>query len=390
MNKLHTDRQKRSGYHLLFMVICFFLFPIIGQAEEMQFYPEPKYPDNQLSRSGYFDLLMKPGQKQTIEINLVNNGEKTIKVKPVIKVATTNTNGVVEYGEAPSKPDKTLEHSIEKIVKPIDKVVEVEAKKSKPMRFEVSMPSQSFDGILVGGITIMDDNQKENTSAQAGMNINNQFAYAIAVVLRESKTPVKSDLVLGKVKADQNNARNVVSATLRNTKPKYLNQMKVDAKVYQKRNDKDTVLHSIKSDMQMAPNSYFKYPIPYNGKYMRAGKYMLDMTVTAGKDDKWHFKREFTITRSEANKYNDKDVSVEPEKDNKLWIIIAIVIAVVIVVLLIIYMIHNRRKKQELEAKLAAKSSGSSGRKKKSSRSKSSSTKSSSSQKRRKSSSRHK
>lgn len=337
----------------------------IGLADEMTFQVEPQFPDNQMEKNGYFDLLMKPDQEQVIRIKVSNTGKKDVKISPKVYVARTNSNGVVEYGNSADKSDKTLPYDITELVTPLKEDSSIAPNKTEELQFKIKMPKEPYKGSLVGGIILEDKNAKEKAESEnEGMNIVNTFSYSVAIVLKESEEKLAPNLTLGKVEANQDNARNVVAATLHNPVATFINQVKIDAKVFKQGKADQTVLHSIKSSMQIAPNSYFAYPIPYNGKKMVPGKYTLDMVVSTNKGDEWKFKRDFEITRDEAKKFNDKDVSIEPEEETN-WILIAGIIIGVIIILLLIYLIY--RKKQKDNDKKESKSHHSSKRRKSSS-----------------------
>ena len=94
------------------------------------------------------------------------------------------------------------------------------------------MPNESFDGVILGGLYFKEkENDKEKKSAKE-VQIENKYAYAIGVVLRETDAQVKPDMKLNEVKPGQVNARNVVTANLQNIKPAMLKNLSVDAKVY--------------------------------------------------------------------------------------------------------------------------------------------------------------
>ena len=83
---------------------------------------------------------------------------------------------------------------------------------------------------------------------------------------------------LEKVEPTQRNARRVISATLLNHEAAYLQSMKVTANVKNKKTN-NVILEKEQEDMQMAPNSIFNFPIPYEENEMEAGTYVLAMTV---------------------------------------------------------------------------------------------------------------
>src|SRR5690625_4753514 len=57
-------------------------------------------PENQLdSKHSYFDLLMKPNQKQALQATIYNDEQEEINVRVTVYNASTNSNGLVVYEE---------------------------------------------------------------------------------------------------------------------------------------------------------------------------------------------------------------------------------------------------------------------------------------------------
>ena len=98
------------------------------------------------------------------------------------------------------------------------------------------MPNESFDGVILGGLYFKEkENDKEKKSAKE-VQIENKYAYAIGVVLRETDAQVKPDMKLNEVKPGQVNARNVVTANLQNIKASNVKEFKCRCKsLYRKR-----------------------------------------------------------------------------------------------------------------------------------------------------------
>lgn len=101
----------------------------------------------------------------------------------------------------------------------------------------------------------------------------------------------------------------------------------------------------------MAPNSNFNYPISLNGEKLKAGKYTLKLNAQA-KEGKWSFTKDFTISETDAKKYNSQDVSI---KKDWTWVYILIGILLILIALfLIFFIIRRNRKKQEERRRLEA------------------------------------
>ncbi|SBO17384.1 conserved exported hypothetical protein [Carnobacterium divergens] len=344
-----TNMIKRK--QLLTVLIIAFTIPFLHlttvSASELNFAVEPLIPENQRDKTKtYFDLLVKPDSEQTIEINLRNDTENEVIVEPKVHSATTNLNGVVEYGPVETKRDSTLKHDLNEVVS-VEKEVKIPAQSSVKLPLTITVPKEEFNGILAGGITLQEKETKNNDNTETkGLSIQNQYAYVVALVLNENNTQVKPELKLNKVFPDQVNARNVINANLQNSTPNYLNQLNVVAKITQK--GKTTALYeTTKKAMQMAPNSNFDFPISLAGEKLEAGEYTLELTATT-KADRWHWKKNFTIKADEAKKLNAKDVTI---KKDYTWLYIMIGIGLIVLSILIVILILKRKRKKEEERK---------------------------------------
>ncbi|MFQ9320842.1 MAG: DUF916 and DUF3324 domain-containing protein [Enterococcus durans] len=330
------------------MAVLFFSYStVIIEASELKFSVEPILPENQINQEHtYFDLIVEPDQKQTVKVHMRNDTNQDIFVVPHIEAATTNINGVVEYGESNSKLDKTAPYNIADLVKAKEKEVKIPANNSYDLEIEIKMPKEKFEGVLAGGITLQekDEPQKENKSKkQQGLAIENKYAYVVAIILQENLEELTQTLTLDKVVPSQVNARNTINATLKNREATYINQLSVETKIT-KKGDKSILYSSEKEGMQMAPNTSFAYPIFLDGKKLKPGKYTLDMKVKSAKQG-WEFTKEFEVEPEVAKRLNASDVTIE--KDNYLWLYSTVTI--VIVILLVSYLLIKNKKNKKNE-----------------------------------------
>lgn len=316
-----------------------------AQASQLNFNVEAIIPENQVDKNKtYYDLRIEPGKTQDLKMMLHNSTDKDVSVELTAEAATTNLNGVVEYGKTKAKRDSTLKTSIGEIVTLSEENPVIPAKGSKEITLTVKMPTTDFDGVLAGGITVKETSPATDkaTKETKGMAIENRYSYVVALVLHGKNETIPSELKLNKVKATQVNVRNVISANLQNTKAKYLNQLSVDAKITKKGENK--TLYSVKKEqMQMAPNSNFNLPIPLNGDALKSGKYTLKIKADS-QGDTWNFTRDFNISAEEAKKLNEQDVSIE--KDNT-WLYVLIGVILLAALLILFYLIMRKRKKEK-------------------------------------------
>jgi hypothetical protein len=336
----------------LLFVLC--IFGIIGLSEGTHaedsaessggFYYEVQFPENQRQKAGYLDLMMKPSEKQKLTVKLFNTSKKDMEIDVKLNGAKTNANGVIEYGPNAIPDDKSLPYKFTDLVK-TNRSVKIPAGQFKNLDLEVTMPPSSFDGTIAGGLWFQ---VKGDDNAQVQGTIVNKFAYVVAILFRENDTPITPDLKLNKVAAGLNNYRNTVFVNFSNIKPEYVNDMTTDVQITKK--DGQAVLYDTKkSSMRMAPNSQITFPVSMDGQSMVAGKYNAHITVTSGKQ-KWEWNKIFTITKEEADKFNNQDVNLVQERGMD-WKLIVLIAVGAILVFLAIFMIVSivRKKKEEAE-----------------------------------------
>ena len=371
--------MKRAKFYLTMfvMVMAIMVGSKVVNANEFQFSMTPVLPENQAEDVSYFDLLMTPGQKQTVVVMLENSTDKAVTVEASVASATTNINGVVEYSPSKNKKDETLKYDLADYVKMPEEVV-LQPKSETKVNVEVTMPTEKFDGVIAGGLTFKQkSSETDGSSTDAkGVSLKNEYSYVEALLLQQTKTKVAPSLSLTEVTPAQVNARNVINANLQNSAMGYLNQMKVAATVTNV-DDANMNFTSEKETMQMAPNTNFDYPIAISNqgmldssqpsKPLKAGTYHLAMDVYGQKDPngqyvqteknnegkdtevryvyKWHFEKDFTISAQEAKELKAKDVTIKKDNTWIYYLIGAILLA--LLALILFFILWKRRKKED-------------------------------------------
>lgn len=314
----------------------------------------PVIPEDQENQNySYFDLLMRPNEEKVLEVNVSNSSDKEITVFAEINVATTNSNVVVDYSwnlenelEKAKKNneneallpikledvayDSTLEYPIPDFVKG-DKEIKIPAQSSKKYKLTIQMPSESFDGVLLGGIRFI-QKESEESAADQNVQIKNRIAYVIGLLLRENDKEVKPSMILNqkKIVAGQINGYNKLLVNLQNETPVMLRDVTIKAEIRKKGSDE--VLHSFnQTKLRIAPNSNFNLPIDWENQPFKAGEYTAAVTVENKAIDgepeivnqKWHWDEAFTIESKQAKAVNEKAVVIEEEPStwsyNQLW-----------------------------------------------------------------------
>ncbi|MDR3240572.1 MAG: DUF916 and DUF3324 domain-containing protein [Lactobacillaceae bacterium] len=347
--------QKFIKYLLLIMVTIIGLsMGELVSANQLSFSVVPVLPDNQVDKKdGFYNLVLQPGESQDVTLRYSNSTKKPVTVTTKVAPATTNINGVVEYGTNKSKIDRTLKYNLKDLLT-VQPNVTIQPGETKDVIVHVTMPEQHVEGIIAGGLTFSDQaaDKAAKTNKSSTMAIKNIYGFQLGFLIRQSIPNPYSDakinhdgLKLSKIQANQVNYRNAISMNLQNPLAVYVNQMAVSAKIFDANGKK--VLYSSKDNMmQMAPNSNFDYSVMLgNGKKLNPGTYRLKLTAYALKDVngkyktklfnkqgdqykyRWQFNRKFTISGAVAKKYNAKDVTIKHFDWLKLLMIVAIVLA---------------------------------------------------------------
>lgn len=365
------ENKVKLSLLIIFFVLLSILPALVVQADEDSsandevsestgFTYKINFPENQIdSNLGYFKLKMQPNQTQKISLTLGNLGSEKMTVEVGLNGAKTNQNGVVEYGDSPLKNDPSLKFDFTDIVSGPE-TVELGPKEIKEVDITIQMPKENLDGVVAGGIYLSKANQGESSSEKStGSKVVNKYAYIVAVVLQEAdEVTLKPDLKLNQVSAGQNNYRNAILVNFSNVIATYLYDMTIDVQISKK--GQEEVLYERKElAMKMAPNSFIEFPVSMNGEKMVNGDYSARILVTS-QDQKWEWTEAFQITQKEADKFNQRDVSLVQEKGVDWRFVVLLVVAGIVIVGVIVggLKLSQNKKKQE-------QSSGKSMRKKK-------------------------
>ncbi|MCA5013521.1 DUF916 and DUF3324 domain-containing protein [Enterococcus sp. S23] len=305
------------------------------------FYYEVIHPENQLNDVGYFDLRMKPEQKQTVKINLINTGDQPLTIEVSLNSAKSSSNGVIDYGPNRLPKDQSLDLDFTELVKTAD-LVDIPARSSKELLLEITMPKEQFDGTIAGGIQLQVKEEKsKQTQEQA---INNRFAYLIGMLLTETDVAVEPDLIFRNVYAGQNNFRNTIFVEFSNIAKTFMEEMQVDVQI-QKVGEKSILFSEVRDGMRMAPNSLLRFPISLSGERMRSGEYNAKIKIS-DQQNEWHWNETFFISKEEAQKYNKEDVDIA-EKSVIDWKLLIILLLLVVIFLgflgIILYSKHQKK-----------------------------------------------
>lgn len=304
------------------------------------FFVQPVIPTNQLDKKvSYYDLLMKPGQEQTISMVVMNRSNRTLTVTVQANNAYTKNPGAIAYDRLNQSLYNENMNFQTLIVGAKEKKVTVKKGESRTVDFKVRMPAKKFKGIVLGGFNASALFKAPKSKKQA--TINTKLSLVTGVVLQNSKSKVKPEVSFGKVDISSmiNNSgadQKGITAQLINAKRMNVSKMKITTNLKRLDPDKKTYKKIVQQNLQMAPNSDMKYFIPI--KDLKAGTYELTMDVTAKDGIKEHFVKKLVVPKGLKGA-----VTVSNYTPWWSWFI-GILIAVVAVLVGVVLYVRHREK----------------------------------------------
>lgn len=192
----------------------------------------------------------------------------------------------------------------------------------------LEMPSEEFDGIILGGLHF----EKENVDVEEseGINIENHYAYVVGVQLRENNQTVDPELSLHSVFPDMYHYRPVIKALLQNSAATIINDLKIRSLIYQQ--GETMPLKEIVQTVNMAPNSTMNVVIDWENSPLEPGEYLLEFYAEHG-DDFWEWEENFVIEKEEAEQINSAAVGLE-DNNNQTEVSLKIGIAILILIII--------------------------------------------------------
>ncbi|MHC5279586.1 DUF916 and DUF3324 domain-containing protein [Listeria kieliensis] len=330
------------GFGLALFLAWGLFQPPVQAATNMPFSVSAVLPENQIDKTKtYFDLQMRPGDQQDIEVELINASDRTITVETRANTAITNENGIVDYSYTGKHLDRSLKVPFSKIAK-VAQETTLPKQSRKRIKVALTMPPDAYKGVILGGLHFKEKDPKQaEKKTDSGVQIENKYAFVIGVILQESDEKVKRAFDLGTIQPSQVNFRNVLKANVQNPVAVIVPDMEIQASVTEKGRDK-VLFETNRDHLRMAPNSNFNYGISWENQPFKPGTYTLHMTLKAG-DKTWKWDKDFEIERKEAKKFNDR--AVELEKDYTMYYVIGGVL-LVLLLLVVVYLLGRRSRKK--------------------------------------------
>lgn len=301
----------------------------------LSFSYENVIPKNQISDKDYFELKVKPGDKQTLVTKVTNETNKKIIVQVKLSNATTSSAGIINYG--PNKEEQVGKNIIS-ITDIVDSPTQIKLKpkETKKIEFKLKVPKKEFDGIILGGIQLKELEEEKKDKSKEGASLKNEYSYIYSLSLRENDKKIKPEFTSSGAMYEQG-----AYVILNNEKPIIASKVNVETILMKK--DSDAVLQDFKVvDYRFAPNSVLTLPLE-GTEELPLGDYQTKTTVSMD-DQKWEFSGKFKVTKKNQKK-NDTFIDESPSEKRVNWLLIVILLVSFVGTITGIFLFLNRKKK---------------------------------------------
>ena len=330
-------------------------------AVAMDFSVTPEYPENQRDiNTGFYDLMVYPGQEQNIYITVANITDADIIVLIEAITASSAPGGHVNYSGAGAEMDVTLRHSIEDMLVFENSHELIPANSERRIAARLTAPNEAFDGAILGSISVTREitEAERQQAEEEGTMFLNQFSFiqAIRLVQSDDFENIPVDFALRNIDIELINRRAGIVANIRNPQPLLVKDASITGTIYPAGTD-EVYFELTMPYAEFAPNSIFPFTIMDEGGFgIEAGDYTAVITVEHG-GNRWTFEENFTIESQVAAEINEGALNLTGEERTAAptsfwdtmptWLLVILGIVLILVLVLIIVMIMAFLKKQQ-------------------------------------------
>ncbi|MEB7792123.1 DUF916 and DUF3324 domain-containing protein [Enterococcus faecalis] len=329
----------------LILLLSVFLCSLTVKAETLpgQFGLQAVIPENQVDRSvSYFDLLVQPNQKQTIEVELKNLSEEQRSFFINVNPAVTSDGGTIDYGQKNPQLDKSLPFDIRKSIHLEANEITLAGKSSQKIPIQLSLPDIQFEGRILAGITVTPKERNEQKESGNQAQIVNRLSYSLALVLQQKTNKIVPDLKLVTADSKAFNEVPYIRFLYQNPKGTIISQLVFKTKLYYR--DK-LFIENTSNTYLVAPYSHFNLRLDLKGQTVKSGEYRAEI-VAQSEEKTWRFTKKFKISGKEARKTN-KNTVYQIEKTN--WKLLGLGGILIIALALFIFLLIRDRLKTRKE-----------------------------------------
>jgi|GEM_PF-730224 len=332
---------------VLFIILCTAAFPCVASAgaAEQPMSVKPILPEKQKAGvTGYFNLLVNSGDKQTIYMQITNNKKENIVVTFAPANAYTRPEGGIFYDAEIDSPETILLDKFFALSNYIliDKEVIIKPNETVNVPIEVTVPDIK-SGSILGGVLISEkapaseDVKEETKKDEAKFKVITKTVFAVAIQLDLPNMPTPA-FSFGK--AGFNPVGPNVFIEMRNDAPMIQRQI---SGVYKVTNKDGQELFAGKFEpIIMAPKTQINFPMHWDSSVLEPGKYTLTITANVAGNE-IIAEENFNIDNAAVKEYAEK--ANQPIAQPQTGLFYLLIIPVVAIVGGFMYWLGKRKAK---------------------------------------------
>lgn len=273
----------------------------------------PELPADNAKQVDYFQFKVKPAQKRVLVLKVTNNSSKTNTFDITPRLASTNANGILDYGT--NNTNAQLPAQLDQLISPArTRSVKVLGKHTVKVPYKFTAPAKSFKGLMLGGFTIAEHNADKRTGSKKATGVVAKVQYVIGLEFYNTLEANQSapQVKIHRAGYQLAQARPTVTLGMANQTPGLVAKGKLKLNLNDAKRKK--IMSFTKDQMTFAPQSQFKLNLDLKNKQLAAGHYTLDGTLTAKGGYSWAIHRSFTVTNAQANNVRKHAANFGPQK----------------------------------------------------------------------------
>ena len=327
--------------------------PIAAQATDT-FSVTPVLPENQNPESqGSFNLDVRAGQSQVIEVLVANHNDDFITVEVSLITPGTARSGVIDYSKS-GDMDVSLETSFLDIAElTVSSTITIPKSSSARVPIALQIPESGFNGVIFGAIHVL-LTVSEEEMAQAGQFVH-RFAQVIPVRLFNNRAAVIApDFELGDIGLDLIVGVAAIEAYIRNPMPRFCIGAAVSARIFPAGSD-TPIFTATDLEVDFAPHSVYSLTLLDNAGYgIPSGDYVANILIEFG-GQIWSLEQNFNISPEISTAVNSNAINQQAPPQQQLdntqlssifLIVITGAVGVVIILCLLITVIVKSSKRR--------------------------------------------
>ncbi len=302
-------------------------------------------PETQVDPSlSFFYPAVVPGEKQILQLKIVNTSGEKLALDLNIVNASTSINGNIDYSQVNAQLDESLKTPLTKLVSIADPSLTLKKDETKVVEIKISPSAEAFSGVKLGAIRVL----KHLDEGKKNKGVATNYGYTIGILLTEDKKPynVGGDLLYKTAAAKIINGYKTAAVNFQNPNPYVIQNLEMSAKLYKKGSSK-VIGEKNLENMSIAPNTSFDFPIQLGLGNLEAGSYRVKITAQNDQDF-WNWDEEFTVSPKQASEVNKKSVYklTLPKMYNYLFALLA-GLTIAAIALLQFFSLKNKKKQKK-------------------------------------------